>query len=244
MLLLVCLLLCLARFSTPKCSLKTPRHHEQIYLCRETINATTVRIRLHIRLNISDHEQRLFSYYKFTLRTLDLLDGRRFSHDNRLERTISDDVLLDSHAQENHTIVIQHLFPGRYEICADFLNRKKTMFFRTVNSCLYLPWNVPAYELAESDLLLQVPLLVGIILLLLSIMFAIHAANQCIQAGKIAVVVHDTDDGDDNNTENETLRRLLFVTQRLGQRPDAFQVLMKHRVYQRYAHHSPDLDER
>ena len=122
------------------------------------------------------------------------------------------------------------------------------MFFRTANSCLYLPWNVPVYELTESDLLLQVPLLVGIILLFLSMMFVIHAANQCIQAGKVRVIVHDDedddDDDDDGHPENETLRRLLVATQCIGRRPDAAQVLMQHRIHHRYAHHSPDLNER
>ena len=220
-----------------------PHVYQHSYLCREKFNSTTLRIRLHLKANDTEYEPNVFVFYRFTMRTIDLAEEDKLTLDDRFERPITDLTSIDFRRRENHTVSIHHLYPGRYEICVNFFNKKKTIFYRSANSCLHVPWYVPEYELSKPNLLIQVSLLISVILLLASITFVGYAIHQYIQAEERPVVTAE-DEASEQEEQSDSERVRFLVNQYFGQSSPQYSSLIKKRLRQRYAHRSPDLSER
>jgi hypothetical protein len=224
---------------THKCSFKTPIKYEQIYLCREKLNSTSLRIWLHLKLNTTN----LFSYYSFTLRIIHLIEKHKIHLKDHFEKQISEYVQINSHSNESNTINLHNLPPGRYEICVNFLNKNTTkiFYYRSSNSCLHIPWNVLEHEKAQPHLFIYILFIILIIILLVTIVFFIYSLHQCFKSRKIPVpVIIENIDEDYNKTEHAKF----LVNKHFSQRPNSFELLVRRRFHQRYAHRSsPDLND-
>jgi hypothetical protein len=69
-----------------QCSFKTPIKQEDVYLYREKLNSTSIRVWLYLKFNQSEYTQNFFSYYTFTLRIIHLIDEHEFHLEDRFEK--------------------------------------------------------------------------------------------------------------------------------------------------------------
>lgn len=223
-----------------KCSFQTPIAYEQIYLCRETLNASSIRIWLHVKWNQnSRYDLHFFSFYVFTLRIIDSIDENHIRMEDRFEKAISDHAQINLRRRENHTINIHNLPSGRYEICVNFFSKNSTKFYyRSVNSCLHVPWNVSEFQKEQINLFFHVLFLALIIILLVAIAFFIYALHQCFTSQKPLPppsaepgVAEDTD-----NEENVNERARLLVNQHFVRDVRPLESMVRKRIHQRYAH--------
>jgi hypothetical protein len=224
------------------CSLRTPSKHEHAYLCREKLNATSIRVWLHLRFNHSATKPNSFSYYTFTLRTVDLIDGHSIQLQDRFEKRISDYTEIDTNSKENSTINIHNLASGRYEICVNLFSGKDHVFYyRSPASCLHIPWGVPEHEPHEPNLLIQISLMISMIMLFVTAAFCMHMIHQYVKSIRPAVVDVDTlevEESDEDKVKHERAR--LLVQQSLQPGINPFELLVRRHVLQRYDHWSPD----
>ena len=228
-----------------KCSFKTSIKHEDVYLCREKLNSTSIRVWLHLKFNQTEYKQNFFSYYTFTLRIIDLIDEHKVHLEDRFEKQISNYVEINRNKKENNTINIHNLPPGRYEICVNLLNNKnKHFYYRSPNSCLHIPWHVPEYEQDSPNRFLQVSLIISIIILLITIVFFIYALYQYFKSRKPFVVIHNIDEGQGTDEDNDIAERAkLLVHQHFAPEVNPFELLVRKRVHRRYSHRSPDMND-
>ena len=231
--------------SSHRCSSTMPHAYQHSYLCREKLNSTTLRIRLHLRVNDTEYAPNVLVSYRFTLRTLDLVEENRITLEERFERPITNVTTIDIRRRENHSVSIQNLYPGRYEVCVNFFDQKRNVFYRSANSCLHVPWYVPESELNRANPLIQVSLLISIILLLASIAFVGYSIHQYINAGKTPISTADDDGNDDDEPKDEwdNDRVKFIVNQHFGEPIRPYENLIQKRLRQRYAHRSPDLED-
>lgn len=239
-----------------KCSTSIPIHHQYSYLCREKMNSTTLRIWLHWRFNRTVHHRTSLAFYRFTLRTIDLVEEKKLSLEDRFERTISDASSLDFQSKENHSIIIRNLHPGRYEICVEFLNQQKTIYSRTLDSCLRVPWRVSEHVRNQRDSLIEILLMICIIVLLATIAFVIYAFHRFIQSFRTPTIVIDARDNDDEEKEKEEEERppsppiqiddkeraRLLMHRHFVQDTRPLEALVHRRIHQRYAHRSAEFE--
>ena len=219
--------------STNKCSFQTNIQYEQIYLCRQKLNSTSVRIWLHLKLNqTNQYELHFFSYYVFTLRILDIIEGHKIHLKDRFEKRISEYVKINITEKENHTINIHNLPSGRYEICANFVHKKmKKFYYRSSNSCLHIPWNVPEYEREQPNLFMHVLFMVLIIILLVAIAFVIYSIHRDFKRRQSIVLV-DVEHEDLDQTEHAKL----LVNRHFPEEIHPLELLVRKRIHERYAH--------
>lgn len=223
-----------------KCSLRTDSKHTESWLCREKINTTSLRIRLHIQWDTID--QHRFSAYIFTLRMLDAVDENHIRLVDRFEKRISNYTKIDFHRKENHTIILHNLSPGRYEICVNFYPKNFTaIFFRSISSCLHVPWDVPEHEKEEFNLFIHVLFIILIIILFITTAFFIYAVHQCWKSRQSSLVI--AEESVMMEEENDDRARY-FVNQHFVNNVKPLESLVRKRIHQRYAHRSPDLDDR
>jgi hypothetical protein len=223
--------------STHKCSFTTSSKPEHIYLCREKLNATSLRVWLHLKFNKTEDVPSFFSYYIFTLRMIDLLDEHKIHVKDRYEKQISDYAEINNHSQENNTINIHNLSPGRYEICVNFLNNKnKKIYYRLSSSCLHIPWNVPESPHEHPNPLMQVTLIILVIILLASACFVVHGIHQYLSPKKTPVDEHNIDEEVEDSDSSE--RAKFLVHQHFSKDINPFELLVRKRIHQRYAHSS------
>jgi len=215
--------------------------YEQVYLCQENLNSTSLRIWLYLKLNTTTN---LFSYYSFTLRIINLIEEHKIHFEDHFEKQISEYVQINSHQNESNIINIHHLSPGRYEICVNFLNNNNTknnFYYRSSNSCLHIPWNVLEHEKAQPHLFIYILFIILIIILLVTIVFFIYSLHQCFKSRKIPVpVIIENIDEDYDKTKHAKF----LVNKHFSQRPNSLELLVRRRLHQRYAHRSsPDLND-
>jgi Ca2+/Na+ antiporter len=226
---------------TYECSFQTVNKSEHIYLCREKLNATSLRVWLHLTLNKSEHVQNTFSYYIFTLRTLDLIDEHKINLKDRFEKKISNYTEINFNKYENNSIKIYNLSPGRYEICVNFFsNKNKNFYYRLPSSCLHIPWAVSEYEHERPNRLVQVSLVITIIILLVTVCFVIHVLHQYFRPEKPPV---DTDNMEETEDIDYSERAKFLVNQHFPTHVNPFELLVRRRIHERYAHYSPDSNE-
>ncbi|UJR26101.1 hypothetical protein I4U23_007447 [Adineta vaga] len=218
--------------------------HNDVYLCREKLNVTSLRIWLHLRLNQSEQYQ--FSYYTFTLRTINLLDNHNLQLKDHFEKQIGKYLQINRTQNENHTINIHNLSPGRYEICVNLLYDKTYAFFyRSPNSCLYIPWDAPEYDLEEPNSVLLISFMIGIIMLVVSTAFCIHTIHQYVKLISSVPIVETVDENEEQDEDQRTSERAKFlVKQHFEPNINPFELLVRRRIHERYNHHSPDLNEK
>ncbi|CAF2717014.1 unnamed protein product [Rotaria sp. Silwood2] len=218
-----------------KCSFENSTKYPHIYLCQEKLNTTSIRIWLHMKFNKTEAEQHFFLYYAFTLRVMDLTNKHELQLKDRFEKQISDYVKINVNEKENNTINIHSLSPGRYEICVNFLsNKNKHFYYRSSTSCLYVPWNIPEYEYNQANLM-QILLIISIIILLATIVFFLHAVHQYFISDIRPIVMNEKDEVTDNNE-----RAKLLVNKHFVQNVNPFELLVRKRIHQRYAHRLSD----
>lgn len=232
---------------THKCSFKPSLNYEQIYLCREKLNLTSLRIWLHFKFNQTNlYELNFFSSYSFTLRTIDLLHTHHINFKDRFEKQISNYTEINTYQKQNNTIIIHDLSPGRYEICVNFLNKKmKKFYYRSSNSCLHFPWNVPGHDRAKPNPGIRVLFIVLIIIFLISLAYVFHSIHQYIISRRPPVpspVPIDAENADDDIDDSERARRL--VDRHFSKDDNPFELMVRRRIHRRYAHDSPDLNDR
>jgi hypothetical protein len=146
---------------------------------------------------------------------------------DRFEKQISDYVKIDLNQKENHTIDIHHLSSGHYEICVNFFNNKTDKFYyRSSNSCLYIPWNV----LEQPNLSIHVLFMILIIILLITCAFFIYAIHEYFKSRKRIVLSQVEDDHDINE------RARFLVNQHFVEDINPFVLSVRKRIHQRYAH--------
>jgi len=212
--------------------------YEQVYLCQENLNSTSLRIWLYLKLNTTTN---LFSYYSFTLRIINLIEEHKIHLEDHFEKQISEYVQINSHQNESNIINIHHLSPGRYEICVNFLNKNiKNFYYRSSNSCLHIPWNVSEHGKAQPKLFIYVLFMVLIIILLVTIVFFIYSLHQCFKPREtpVPVIIESIDEDNDKTKQAKFLVNKHFV-----QNPSSLELLIRKRIHQRYSHRSPDLNE-
>ena len=226
-----------------QCSIRTTINNDGIYLCREKLNSTSLRVWLHMQWNEINRQQwQIFSSYVFTLRMLDALDENHIRLEDRFEKRISNPTEIDRHRRENHTINIHYLSPGRYEICVNFYEKNTTkIYYRSLHSCLHIPWQVSEHEHEDFNLFIHVLFIILIIILFITTAFFIYALHQCFKSRKDRLVVLETNviEEDDSNE-----RARFLVNQHFTQNGSALESLVWKRIHQRYGHQSPDLDNR
>ena len=220
-----------------KCSLRTD---SESWLCREKINTTSVRIWLHIQWDTIDQQR--FSSYVFTLRMLDAIDENHIRLEDRFEKRISNSTTIDFHRKENHTINLHYLSPGRYEICVNFYPKNSTkIFYRSTSSCLHIPWEVPEHEKEEFNLFIHVLFIFLIIILFITMAFFIYAVQKCWKSPQPLLV------GTEESVmieEDPNDRARFLVNKHFADNVKPLETLVRKRIHQRYAHLSPDLDDR
>ncbi len=69
-----------------QCSFKTLIKQEDLYLCREKLNLTSIRVWLYLKFNQSEDTQNFYSYYTFALRRIHLIDEHEFHLEDRFEK--------------------------------------------------------------------------------------------------------------------------------------------------------------
>ncbi len=205
-----------------KCSWNSPIEYEQIYLCRENLNSTSIRIWLHLKLNSS--ELNYFSYYTFTLR---IIDGHKIQLKDRFEKQISDYAEIDFNQKDNNTLNIHNLSPGHYEICVNFFTKNLSKSYcRFSNSCLHIPWNLSEHE---PHLFIHVL----IIILLVAIVFFIYAVHEYFKSRERSLLPQAKNDEEDHDN-SERVR--LLVNQHFVEDTNPIELLVRRRIHQRYAH--------
>ena len=219
-----------------QCSSQTPKNYEQIYLCREKLNSTSLRVWLRIRLNQTQRYQlTTFPYYIFTLRVIDLLHEEKIELKDRFEQQVGDYVPIDLHRKEKNTITIHNLFPGRYEVCVNFFpNRSREFYYRSSNSCIHIPWDVPEDEDGSGNSFVHAIFMVVIILLLVSSVFFIYVVHRCFKPSPPARSVSPADDTDEEDATNE--RAKFLVNKHFVHDKSPLEHLIRNRIHQRYAH--------
>lgn len=228
-----------------KCSLHTPPKDDYVYLCRQRLNITSMRVWLNYRFNQSAPKPNLFAFYTFTLRTVDLLDSHRIQLEDRFEKRIGDVMEINPSSRENHSISIYNLSPGRYEICVNLLSeRSQRFFYRSAHSCLQIPWHVPEDGPHEPNLLIQISLMISIIILLVTSAFCIHTIHQYVKAIRPPIVLAEVDDADEQDEDKAIHERTkLIMHQQFEPGVNPFELMVRRRVHQRYHQWSPDLNE-
>lgn len=226
-----------------KCSLRTDSKHAESWLCREKINSTSVRIRLHIQWDAID--QHRFSSYVFTLRMLDAIDENHIRLEDRFEKRISNYTTIDFHRKENHTINLHYLSPGRYEICVNFYPKNSAkIFYRSTSSCLHIPWEVPEHEKEEFNLFIHVLFFILIIVLFITMAFFIYAVRQCWKSSQPLLVVTEETVMTEEEEQDANDRARFLVNKHFADNVKPLETLVRKRIHQRYVHQSPDLDDR
>ncbi|CAF1282898.1 unnamed protein product [Adineta steineri] len=223
------------------CSLDTSIKYNHVYLCREKLNSTSLRIWLHLRFNQSDYNENFFSYYIFTLRVINLISGDHIHLEDRFEKQIGDFTQINRNKKENNTINIHHLSPGRYEICVNLLsNKTKKLYYRSSYSCIHIPWHVPEFERYKPNPLKEVLLIISFIILLITIAFVAHNIHTLSESRKPLIVVHNIDEEEDN--DNSELAKLL-ANKHFVRNISPLELLVRKRIHERYKHQSPDVNE-
>lgn len=231
-----------------QCSIRNQTNHDGIYLCRQKLNSTSIRVWLHLQWNkINRNQWQMFSSYVFTLRMLDSVNEHDIRLEDRFEKRISSPIEIDRYRRENHTINLHYLLPGRYEICVNFFQENLTKIFsRSLHSCLHIPWQVPEYEHDDFNLFIHVLFFILMIILFITSAFFIYSLQKCLKSRKhVPVVVEPTvieDQEEEHDNVNERARFL--VNQHFVQNVRPLESLVWKRIHQRYADRSPDLDNR
>jgi hypothetical protein len=126
----------------------------------------------------------------------------------------------------------------------NFLNKNNTkIYYRSSNSCLYIPWNISEHEKAHPNAFIYVLFIILIIILLVTIAFVIYNVYQYFKSGRPprpSPIPVTEEIGDEDHDTSERARFL--VNQHFPQDTNPFVTLARRRFHQRYAHRSSDVN--
>ena len=176
------------------------------------------------------------------------MDDHALHLEERFEKRIGQHSQLNRTQNENNTIDLHNLSPGRYEICVNLLyDKSQHFYYRSPNSCLHIPWDVPEEEFEAPHSLIQISFMIGIIMLLVASAFVIHTVHQYVKSISKKPTVDDAEDNqeeDEDEDQKKSERAKFLVRENFQPKVNPFELLVRRRIQQRYNHYSPDLDDR
>jgi len=211
---------------------------ELIYLCRERLNSTSIRVWLYLNFNQTNrYHLKFFSSYTFTLRAMTLVEEKHSHFNDYFEKRISDHVKINFQVKENHSISLHNLASGRYEICVNlYQDKSRRLYSRSTNSCLYIPWNVPEYEYQQANRFILMIFMILIILFFSTCAFFIYSIYKYIQSRRPKKISIQQEKNDEEHAN-------FLVNQHFVNHMTPLRLLVHRRMHQRYAHRSPDFNE-